>query len=180
MTDPVREKRRCSQKTAKGKPCKGWAVEGSDRCVAHLRLIHKTTFTPQLGATIIGQLQAGMHLAVVLAANGVGRSTFYEWREKGRPDQTKPENEEFREFRRRIDQARAQGEVALGMTLAAAGRRDPNWAAWLLERQYPERWARASQRTLVEVDEEEKVEAENDPLREVIELAKERKRRRRG
>ena len=92
------------------------------------------------------------------------------------------EEEQFREFRRQVERARAQGEIALGMTIAAAGRQDPMWAAWLLERQFPERWARPSQRTLVEPreDEESSVEPEDDPLREVIELADERKKRRRG
>jgi len=168
----------CSQKTAKGKRCRNRAVEGSERCVAHLRLVHKTTLTPQLQTTIIGQLQGGMHLSTVLAANGVGRSTFYDWRERGRPDRHRAEDQQFREFREQVERARAQGEIFLGMTIAAAGRHDPAWAAWMLERQYPERWARASQRALVEPETED-VQPEEDPLREVIELAQERRKRRR-
>jgi hypothetical protein len=168
----------CSQLTRKGKPCRNKAVEGSDRCVSHLRLIHRTTLTPQVASTILGQLQGGMHLSTVLAANGIARSSFYDWLERGRPDHRRAEDEPFRVFREQVEKARAQGEIALGMTLAAAGRHDPAWAAWLLERQFPERWARASQRQLVDKDEEEKVQPETDPLREVIELANERRKRR--
>jgi hypothetical protein len=170
---------RCSQTTAAGKPCKSFAVEGSDRCVSHLRFVERTVLTPQLVERITNALRGGLHLSVVLAHAGVPRSTFYGWLERGSPDGRKVKDALFRDLREKTERARAEGEVALGLTLAQAGRHDPQVAMWLLERQFPERWARVSQREMAEPG-EQVVEPETDPFGEVLQLAEERRKRRSG
>ena len=69
----------------------------------------------------------------------------------------------------RVLQARAHGEASLVATVRREA--EGNWqaAAWLLERGYPDRWARLSQRT------PPKGERPADPFDEVDELASRRR-----
>jgi hypothetical protein len=70
-----------------------------------------------------------------------------------------------------LDQALAEQRL---VAVIAAGARS-NWraAAWLLERQYPERWGRDRAKGLTA-----ETGGEDDPFREVDELAEARRRRR--
>ena len=66
--------------------------------------------------------------------------------------------------------------VLVGVIAQEAQARTWQAAVWLLERQFPDRWARASQRELVDPEQELK-DAEFDPFREFDELAEARRKK---
>jgi hypothetical protein len=165
---------RCSATTAKGEPCRGSAIEGSTLCMAHIgRNGRKTTLTEATTNHLAQLLKAGNYLQVAVSAAGVPLSTFTLWWKRGDPDKADPADELYRDFRERMDRARAEGEARNVALIAAAG--PDNWqaAAWMLERSYPERWARPSQREKPETP--ETPVKPNDPFAEVDELAERRR-----
>ena len=95
----------------------------------------------KLTAEVIEQIErliaAGVSGAEAAAAAGVPRTSFYRWMAAGG------------ELRDRVERARAQSEAVLVVRIARAAERG-SWraAAWLLERRYPERWARPADRPL--------------------------------
>jgi hypothetical protein len=101
-------------------------VAGSDRCHAHRR----PEVSPELVQQLVAMLRAGNYLEVAAQAAGVELGELL-----GRP-----------ELCDQVGAARAEGEVR-GITQIARAATE-NWqaAAWLLERQYPERWGRPAQR----------------------------------
>ncbi len=90
---------------------------------------------------ILEVLRVGGYVETAAQVAGVSRATFHAWMERGDPDGTKVADEPFREFRRRVDNARAEGEQASVALIRRAGVTDWKAVAWLLERQFPERWA---------------------------------------
>jgi hypothetical protein len=136
----------CTATTAKGKPCKRSALEGTDPplCVSHLggRVGRKTVLNAELTDRIAQMLRAGNYVEVACAAVGVNRCTFYDWYARG--EEGVPGL--YKDFRERVDQARAEGEARNVALVAKAASRTWQAAAWMLERQYPERWGRPSQR----------------------------------
>lgn len=168
----------CNQTTAAGTPCRNRAVEASDRCVAHLRLNgRKSTLTPEVAGLIVQMIQAGNHTNVACIAAGVPVSTFEKWWKRGDPRNDDEKDAGYREFRQRVERARAEGEVVLVTRVAAAATRDVQTAIWLLERMYPERWARVSQRDAAAEREQAERNDLDDPLKEIDELADARRRR---
>jgi hypothetical protein len=104
----------------------------------------------------IGRLvAAGARAEEAAAAAGVSRTSYYRWMAAGG------------ELRDRVERARAESEVVLVIRIARAAERG-SWqaAAWLLERQWPERWARPAHRP---PESEPPLE---DPFADVIALAK--------
>jgi hypothetical protein len=98
-------------------------MAGSDRCFAH-----RDELPPELVATLVSMLRAGNYLEVAARAAGV-------------PLERLPA-----EVRDQVEVARAEAEVrGIDRIAQAAGE---NWqaAAWLLERQYPDRWGRPALR----------------------------------
>lgn len=114
----------CSAVTARGEPCRNRPVVGSDRCRIHSR--------PALDEAAIAQLvvmlRAGNYLDVAARAAGV------------------PVEGLSGDAAERIETARAEGEVRGIATIARAATENWQAAAWLLERQYPERWGRPAVR----------------------------------
>lgn len=94
---------------------------------------------------IAASIRAGATIEVAAEAAGITAATFHDWMKRGTLP-GKP-NAPHRAFRELVDQARAEGEVALVGRIARASQ-NGSWAAaaWLLERRYPERWAKASER----------------------------------
>lgn len=80
--------------------------------------------------------KGGAHNRSIAAALGVHESTFYTWCNK-------PKSDKQREFSEALKKAEADYENALLAVVMKAGK-DKDWkaAAWLLERKYPERYAR--------------------------------------
>jgi hypothetical protein len=164
----------CSELTARGRPCRKHAVEGSDKCQFHLgRAGRKTLLTPELAEQLVAILRAGNYVEVACTAVGISRRTFAEWMRRGRT--FKPEDEPYRRFRERAERARAEGEVRNVAQIANAATTSWQAAAWMLERQYPDRWARVSQREKEEPTSPADL-TDEDPFREVDELAERRRR----
>lgn len=168
---------RCSSSTAAGKPCRNFAVAGSDRCSSHLgRTGTKTLLTPELTDQIAKTLSAGTYLSVAARAAGISPDTLDDWLHKGREG-----DKRYVDLLVRVERARAEGEARNVTHIARAAATSWQAAAWLLERMYPERWGRVSVRLR---DEEPPAPAEletdldfDDPFREVDELAEKRRSR---
>lgn len=145
------ERVRCSETTVKGKPCKRYALDGTDPplCVSHVggKVGRKTAFSAEVADRIVDLLKAGNYIETAVAAAGVARATFYDWLDRGSPDGTKREDEPFRAFRERVDHARAEGEARAVTAIMVAAAKDWRAAAWFLERQFPDRWGRGTAQT---------------------------------
>ena len=113
----------CTAVTRAGEPCRNPPVEGADRCYAHRRLVDEEAV-----GQLISLLRAGNYLDVAARAAGVPLDEL--------PD----------ELRDQLETARAEGEARGIATIAQAARTSWQAAAWLLERQYPDRWGRPAQR----------------------------------
>ena len=142
----------CVAQTAKGRPCRNRAMPGSDLCSIHIgRTRRPTALTDAIRDELASLLRAGNYAGTALAAVNVPKATFYEWLDRGAGDESP---EPYRAFRQTIDRARSEGEArnvliirtaATGMgTPGEPGYRPPDWkaAAWILERQHPDRWGR--------------------------------------
>ena len=175
------EKRRCSQTTVKGKPCKAYAMAGSDRCAVHLKIAGVSTkLTPEIQRHIVQLVQAGNYTPVACRAAGIGESTFYDWWARGDPAKDDPADAIYRAFRADVEDARATGETVLVSIVAREARNaDVKAAIWLLERMHPERWARASQREggILNAPAAQEAAAQFDPFREFDELAEARRKK---
>jgi hypothetical protein len=142
----------CSATTAKGRACKRAALPGTEPplCVSHVggKVGRKAALTDEVADRIVQLLRAGNYVETAVAAAGVGRATFYEWLGRGDPDGTVGADEPFRAFRERVDHARAEGEARNVALIANAAATSWHAAAWMLERQYPDRWGKpGTQRT---------------------------------
>ena len=117
---------RCSATTRAGQPCRAAALRGGDRCRMHAR----SRPDAETGAPVVAMLRAGNYQEIAAAAAGV----------------TVDELAGLPELRDELEQARAEGEARSVARIAAAA--GDNWqaAAWLLERQHPDRWARPALR----------------------------------
>jgi hypothetical protein len=123
------------------------------------------------GERILQVLRAGGYDETAYTRAGVPKSTFYDWMGRGDPNGTDPRDQRYRRFRAEVQRARAQGEAGLLAAVNSAAPRNWQAAAWLLERRWPEKWARVSQR---ETDDKDTPPAKRDPFAEVDELAKRR------
>jgi transposase len=138
---------KCSEKSkSTGKRCRRTALQGTKppRCVSHSGAAgRKSILSESLTDDLVRLLAAGNYLEIALDAIGLGRSTFYEWLERGELDEGGAKKDEaYRKFRERIEKARAEGEARNVTVVAAAAAEDWKAAAWMLERQFPERWGR--------------------------------------
>jgi hypothetical protein len=153
LAGPPPKPQRCAAKTAKGKRCKRKAVTGGELCSVHLgapvgrpaKLDDATT------ERILSILRTGGYVEAAAGAAGVSKQTIYNWLERGHPEgtrkdeesprQLRAEDEPFREFRAKVDRARAEGEATALALIQRAAARDWKAAAWMLERTRPERYA---------------------------------------
>jgi hypothetical protein len=71
-------------------------------------------------------------------AAGIDQSTFYRWLQKAE----KHKRSKYSKFRKRLQAAEAEGELANLQAIIEAGKRDWRARAWLLERRHPERWGK--------------------------------------
>jgi transposase len=173
------DSRPCVGTTAQGNACKCFAVEGSTYCIAHIgRVRRQPALTPEITARIANIVSSGSYLTTAIAAAGVPRQTFYGWWKRGDPDGEDPSEAGFRDMRERIERARAEGE-ARNVAVIAKAAQDANWqaAAWMLERSFPERWARPSQRPEDATAADSTPASTDDPFGEVDELHQRRQRR---
>lgn len=133
----------CSATTAKGARCRRKAAAGAELCPVHLgaRVGRPAKLDEDAIVKMEQILAAGGYVETAAAVAGVSKSTFFAWLERGDPEGAKAENAPYRAFRARIERARAQGETRAVTLIATAASKDWKAAAWMLERQFPERWA---------------------------------------
>jgi hypothetical protein len=158
-----------------GEPCRNYAMRGADKCAAHVGVsAQKSTLTHELVDQLEAVLRAGNYIEVACRATGLPRGTFDVWMQRGKS--TKPHDHPYRDFRARVERARAAGEVRCVAVIAAAAPESWQAAAWLLERAYSERWARPSQREMAAgAPQQPDVPKTDDPFAEVDELARRRR-----
>lgn len=164
----------CVQTTARGTRCKMPAMEGLELCAVHAGVANvgrPTKLNEQVVQHVETVLRAGGYMETAAAVAGVSKQQFYEWLRRGDPDAEDAADEPYRRFRERVEQARADGEARNVTVIARAAVTNWQAAAWLLERQYPERWGRPSQRK----DDDEKPASASDPFAEVDQLAERRR-----
>ena len=123
-----------------------------------------------IAAKLDASLREGNYVHTAAKAAGISSSSFYNWMKLGLS--SAPEHKPYRELRERIERARAEGEQVLVARVASAA--DWHAAAWMLERQYPERWGRVSVNARGAQPDEDEPPAEVDPFAEVDELAERR------
>lgn len=170
----------CIAKTARGTRCRQVAMPDSKLCKIHAgeaAVGRPSMLTPATANRIVQVLRAGGYVDTACKVAGVNSRTFRRWMVEGDPEGEDPKFAEHRALRMAVDQARAESETRNVATINQAA--PTNWmaAAWLLERQYPERWGRPSQR---QGKDEKSTPPEpakpDDPFREVDELAEARRR----
>lgn len=110
-----------------------------------------TKLTPARAHTVVSIVRGGLTIAVAARLAGVADRTVYRWLERGRQPGRRYAG--HRELLAAVEHARADREIDLVARMTYAAARG-HWraAAWLLEREYPERWGRPEERHNSEVD----------------------------
>ena len=128
-------------------------------------------------AQIESLIRAGATADVAAQAAGISRGTFYRWLAQGEKAR---KGSPTRELRDRVERARAESETVLVARIAqAAGKGSWGAAAWLLERRWPERWMKPTERPLPETAAPaagDDRDLDKDPFAEVISIAQRRRR----
>lgn len=171
----------CSATRVNGEPCKAQAVTNGSTCSFHAsdKLGCQEKLTPEVADKLVALLKAGNYVSIAARAAGISKTIFYRWLDRGASDAE--EDADYRELRERVELARAEAEARNVAAIASAARDSWQAAAWLLERQYPDRWGRVSVRLREELsDETSKPDAVavDDPFAEVDQLAERRAQRR--
>jgi hypothetical protein len=169
----------CDATRVDGERCQKHALTGATKCAFHNagHVGAKSTLTPELADRLVALIKAGNYITVAVRACGISRALLYQWLARG--ESLAESDAAYAELRERVENAKAEGEARNVASIANAAR--DNWlaAAWLLERQYPDRWGRASVRMRDEPV-EQPIAAPidpDDPFREVDELADRRRAR---
>jgi len=93
-----------------------------------------TKLNEKLIRNICAFIQAGTTFDIAAKANGIARSTLYNWRKKGE----KATSGIYKQFHDELDKAEAVAEVSFLFKVRKQG---PEAAKWLLQRRWPERWS---------------------------------------
>ena len=97
----------------------------------------KKKYTPEMVKQLIKYVEGGSYIVVACRAVGIAEKTFYEWFKKGEAG-----IDPYSKLSKSIKMAKAKAEIKnIEIIQKAAGK---NWQASmaLLERKYPQRWAR--------------------------------------
>jgi hypothetical protein len=157
-------------------------MPGSDRCASHLRrrIPEHLPLTSELAERLVEALRAGMPAEEAIVAVGLPQKVFDGWLKRGDPAFSHARDLVYRDFRARVEAARAEGELELVLKVADGARTDPQFALLVLERLFPERYARVTQRSMAKPVKDPAPPGEDDPLGEVLALAESRRKRRAG
>jgi transposase len=96
---------------------------------------------------VVAILRAGGSVEVAVRVAGIGASTHYRWMERGRG--TRAADAPYRLYREAVEAAVAEAEALRVAQVVRSATMDWRAAAWLLERQVPERWAPRERRSRV-------------------------------
>ena len=94
--------------------------------------------TPEVLSTIIEGVRLGMTYADAAKAAGIGRSTFYNWKLKGE----RGRRGLYKDLLDKLKAAEMEGMKANLQTIHNASKDSWQAAAWLLERRFPQQWAK--------------------------------------
>ena len=136
-----------------------------------------TKLSPEAIAQLEALVRAGTTIDVAAAAVGVSRGTLYRWLKQGEKARA---GSAARELRDRVERARAESESVLVARIGAAAAKG-SWqaAAWLLERRWPERWMKPTERPLgpdaPAAPAPDERDLDQDPFADVVDLAKRRR-----
>jgi len=168
----------CEATKTNGEPCRANAVKGETRCSHHrgVKIGAQPKLTPELADRLVALLQAGNYVTIAAREVGISRTLFYDWLARGQSHERV--DRPYRELRERVENALAQAEARHVAAISAAARTNWQASAWWLERMYPDRWGKTSVRLRDEAPAEPTVAPpdEDDPFREVDELAERRRR----
>lgn len=128
---------RCAGTTKAGAKCRKRPLAGERFCAIHLGapVGRPSLLTPEVHEKIVAVVKGGSLLETAAAVAGVGRRTVYDWLEQGAAGV-----EPYAVFATAVAQAKAEGESRNVMLIARAGAKDWRAAAWLLQRQNPEKY----------------------------------------
>jgi hypothetical protein len=107
--------------------------------------LHALKMTIETRNTILLSIRAGAPIEAALSFAGVSRSTFYQWLRNGAKDRAENRNTtRYAVFHRDYEEALGACEVRLSKIVSEAAKDDWKAAMTMLERKWPERWARRS------------------------------------
>lgn len=138
---------KCKGKTASGRRCSRRAL-ADGLCRQHHEKLsgggrQPDAISADRVARLAELLEAGVALETAASAVGIARRTIYNWLERAEEVDAP---EVCVRFAERIEKARSACEADLVERVAKEAREDWKAAAWLLERLFPERYARPSVR----------------------------------
>lgn len=127
----------CAGTTKAGAKCRKRPLAGERYCAVHLGapVGRPSLLTDEVQEKIVAVVKGGSLLETAAAVAGIGRRTVYEWLEQGAAGK-----EPYAAFAAAVHQAKAEGESRNVMLIARAGAKDWRAAAWLLQRQNPEKY----------------------------------------
>lgn len=135
--------------TSTGKPCgrhAGWGTDhvGSGYCVDHDETTppRSARLTKSLQEGIAGLLEQGHSIRAACGSFSLSRERYYSWMETGREYAEAGEENEYTEFYKRMELARATGQRQTLESMLDMARERSDWRAFLevLKRQYPDDW----------------------------------------
>lgn len=98
--------------------------------------------TPSVQKIVVNALKAGSFIDAACELAGISDVTFYAWVKLGKREKVGP----HAEFLRAVKGALAAAEVELVGTIRAASKQQWQAAAWILERRFPSKWAKSSEK----------------------------------
>ena len=107
------------------------------------------THPQKLNKTICDKICEGVlkgnYVATVCQSVGINRSTYYEWKKKG-----KQGIEPYKQFYDRVTEAEAKAEMDILNVIYTNAIDECNWvsSAWILEKKYPNRFGKREQMAL--------------------------------
>jgi hypothetical protein len=91
---------------------------------------------------MVEAIKNGNYASTAAEAAGIGKSTHYQWIEKGEQG-LKP----YAEYEEAIKRAEAEAEMNAVKVIQAASRENWTAGAWYLERKFPDKWGRKDKLT---------------------------------
>lgn len=98
--------------------------------------MYSTHLTDELIDKIGEAIETPAHARAAIGSLGISHGAFYNWMRKG----TLMPDSMYGRLRRRVALAECNRELHLTELVYKGATKDAKWAAWLLERLYPERW----------------------------------------
>lgn len=105
--------------------------------VNHRPIGRPSRFTQELQDKIVAGVRMGLAMCVASELAGVPERTFRDWMAWGRDGR-----EPYATFAHAVEKGIAESEAQLLSTIKDASKKEWTAAAWIMERRFPERWAR--------------------------------------